>query len=142
MKRKRPNRDAARAGKRRKTGDVATDRPSYPLLRKYYPEVVTLRQYLASRLPKKRRRRLQQYGKDGDQTVCQLLDKTVIGAFQHINVEDSSVVDDDISTFTQQLTNADSSITLTPGEFKQSEVGANACLIESVDALEDSTDGK
>ncbi|CAK3842412.1 Telomerase reverse transcriptase [Lecanosticta acicola] len=128
MKRKRPtqNRDATHAAKRLKPGDETTDRPSYPLLGKYYTDVVTLRQYLASRLTKKRRRRLQQYGRDGDQhaeaAVSRLLDKTVVGAFQPVNTEESSFVEDDLSTFTQQLSHSESSILLTPGELKQTEI--------------------
>lgn len=136
MKRKRSSRDAIRANKRLKPDDGTTERPSFPLLRKYYPEVVTLRQYLASRLPKKRRKRLQNYARDGDQgadaAVQSLLDTTIVGTFQRVNIEDSSFAEDDLSTFTQQLTHSDSSINLTPGELKQSEVGYSCMPQESL----------
>jgi telomerase reverse transcriptase len=94
-------------------------------LRKYYPELVTLRQYLASRLSKKRRKKLQVYGRDplaqGDADVSQLLDATVIGTFARLHLRDESVIEEDIAIFTQQLsgTTVQSSLRSLP----QPEVG-------------------
>ncbi|KAK4500419.1 hypothetical protein PRZ48_008608 [Zasmidium cellare] len=123
MKRKRPTRPSESSIKKQRTDSNAAQRPSYPLLQKYYRQVVTLRQYLASRLSRKRRKRLQQYGrKDGDESISHLLDTTLIGTFGHAQVEDSSFVGDDLTIFTQQLSNSDSSIALTPGSFKQTEI--------------------
>ena len=126
MKRKRPSRAAECAKKKQKLDKQSNERPSHALLKKYYPEVVTLRQYLASRLSKKRRRRLQQYGRDAssdvDTGVVSLLDATLVGSFKHVQVDDSSFVDDDITLFTQQLSEIEAAPSLTPGKFKQTEV--------------------
>ncbi|KXT00977.1 hypothetical protein AC578_8192 [Pseudocercospora eumusae] len=126
MKRKRQSRQAQRANKRVKTEDGSSRRPTNALLQQYYPEVVTLRQYLASRLSKKRRRRLQQYGRDittpGVTAVSHLLDSVLVGAFKHVQLDESSFLDEDITIFTQQVSDADASLHLTPGHFKQSEI--------------------
>jgi hypothetical protein len=127
MKRKRKSREVQRAGKRQKTDDLPSDRAPLALLRKYYADVVTLRQYLASQLSKTRRRKIRQYGRlsaDGDQAdVARLLDTTLVGVFKPVQVDDSSIVEDDITLFTQQLSGSGSAPSLTPGKFKQSEVG-------------------
>lgn len=134
MKRKRSHGAAQQAVKKQRLDDDSKQKPSHPLLRKYYAEVVTLREYLASRLTKKRRRRLQQYGRDGlkhDASVCQLLDETIIGTHAPIRVQDESiVVEEDLSIFTQQLSVADATSSLAPGSFKQSEVGVVFYLLE------------
>lgn len=132
MKRKRPNRSNTGARKRQKTEDTSAPKPSPALLQKYYPTVVSLRQYLASRLSKQRKKRLQQYvhGK-GDEVVCKLLDTTLIGTFGHIQVDESSFVEEDLTIFTQQRTQLDSSIALTPGSFKQPEVGHSFLILLS-----------
>lgn len=127
MKRKRPNGVAQQAVKKLKSTSE-TDQPlSYPLLRKYYVDVVTLRQYLSSRLKKKRRRRVQQYGRDAsnsDAAVSHLLDQTVLGTHAPVHVQDESViVEEDITVFTQQISDSATATPLTPGSFKQSEVG-------------------
>lgn len=131
MKRKRPSREAGYAKKKQKFQEQSTERPSHALLKKYYPEVVNLRQYLASRVPKKRRRRLQQYGRhaasDSDSGLVSLLDTTLTGSFKHVQVDDSSFVDDDIILFTQQLSEFDAALSLTPGMFKQTEVRGLSC---------------
>lgn len=134
MKRKRPNRAEAAAKKKQKIHAQLNERPSHALLKKYYPELVTLRQYLASRLPKKRRRRLQQYGRDavsdcGCSGVVSLLDSTLIGCFKHVQVDDSSFLDDDISLFTQQVSESDAAASVTPGKFKQTEVRRAVLLL-------------
>lgn len=124
MKRKRPNRSTTCASKRQKTEISSILQPSHALLQKYYPQVVSLRQYLASRLSKKRRRRLQQYGREnGEEAVCQLLDTTLVGAFGHVQIDDSSFIEEDLTIYTQQRTQSDSFIGLTPGSFQQPEVG-------------------
>lgn len=126
MKRKRPGRAQKHSNKRQRHDDGSVQRPSFPLLKKYYREVVTLRQYLASRLSKKRRKRLQQYGRaDAEELVSQLLDTTLVGTSKHVQIEDSSFVEEHLTIFTQQLTHSESSSALTPGEFKQSEVGSS-----------------
>ncbi|KJX95147.1 telomerase reverse transcriptase like protein [Zymoseptoria brevis] len=124
MKRKRPDRGSQSAVKKQKLDQGHQERPSHTLLRKYYPELVTLRQYLASRLNKKRRRRLQLYGRDdtapGDPDVRRLLDSTMIGTFAAVHVQDESLIEDDISIFTQQLSG--STAPPTPGGLKQHEI--------------------
>ncbi|KAF7196012.1 Telomerase reverse transcriptase [Pseudocercospora fuligena] len=126
MKRKRQSREAQRAKKRAKTESDSFCRPTHPLLQQYYPEVVTLRQYLASRLSKKRRRRLQQYGRDATTPsvteLSHLLDSVLVGTSKHVQVDDSSFLEEDITLFTQQVSDADTSLHLTPGHFKQSEI--------------------
>ncbi|USW57953.1 Putative telomerase ribonucleoprotein complex - RNA-binding protein [Septoria linicola] len=126
MKRKRTSRTAQSSNKKRKTDEALVRRPQHALLHKYYPEVVTLRQYLASRLPKKRRRRLQQYGQDADQEhdlrLACLLDQTLVGVFHHIQIDDNSFADDDITLFTQQVSECDAAPSLTPGRLKQPEI--------------------
>lgn len=136
MKRKRLNRSGTCVAKRQRTDNAPTQRPSHALLQKYHHQVVTLRQYLASRLSKKRRKRLQQYGREnGDETVCQLLDTTLVGTFGHIQVDESSFVEQDLSIFTQQRTQSDSTIALTPGSFKQPEVGGYVLILLSSNIL-------
>lgn len=129
MKRKRSSGAAQKATKKQKLDAKSDQQPSYPLLRKYYADVVTLRQYLASRLKKKRRRRLQQYGQDvssSDAAVSQLLDVTIVGTFGPVlQQEESIIVEEDISVFTQQLSDSGAPSSLTPGTFKQSEVGTD-----------------
>lgn len=133
MKRKRQNREAQRAKKRVKIDGGGLQRPTHALLQQYYSHVVTLRQYLAARTPKQRRRRLQQYGRDAhsrdDPAVSQILDHVLVGAFKHVEVEESSfIVDEDITLFTQQISEADPTLPLTPGKLKQSEVGISRVL--------------
>lgn len=133
MKRKRQSRGAERATKRVKAHvDQSRVRPSNALLKAYYPEVVTLRQYLASRLPKKRRRRLQQYGRaDGHEhhvELTRLLDAALVGTFQHVPIDDSSIVEEDLTLFTQQLSATDDGRTCTPGHLRQHEVGISQGL--------------
>ena len=136
MKRKRknaPSTDGA-AAKRAKNNHGATLQATTPLLRQFYTQVLTLRQYLAARLAKhskKRRRKVLQYGvrQDGDeedlteQTVDRLLDTTVVGVLNGIHESDMDTIEIDITVFTQQI--SDSTITISPtqGSLKQSEVG-------------------
>lgn len=108
-----------------------------PLLQHYYPEVLSLRRYLASRghgTSRKRRRKILQYGNtdgntDGmvndrqvDLALVHLLDTTLIGipkAVRPVAVED---VDRDITIFTQQVNDSTTSISATQGALKQGEV--------------------
>jgi telomerase reverse transcriptase len=130
MKRKRQSRAQQRENKRVKQDGTQRERPSQPLLRNYYPEVVTLRQYLVSKLvkPSKRtRRRILQNGRDGseaDERVTRLLDTTVIGAFEsvHIPSEEAQSIENEIKLFSQQIASDRSSVSLTPNEFKQAQV--------------------
>ncbi|KAI7488359.1 hypothetical protein KC351_g2021, partial [Hortaea werneckii] len=107
--------------------------PTLPLLRHYYPEVLSLRQYLASGghgTSRKRRRKILQYGNtDGvvdhcqaDASIVHLLDTTLIGipkVVRPVAVED---VDKDITIFTQQVNNSTTSISATQGALKQGEI--------------------
>lgn len=133
MKRKRSSGAAQKAFKKQRLDDETHQRPSHPLLRKYYADVVTLRDYLASRLRKKRRRRLLQYGRDDsndDASVCQLLDKTIVGTHAPVHIQDESIiVEEDITIFTQQLSNAGVASSLVLGTFKQSEVGKSLFIV-------------
>ena len=130
MKRKRKSQRNTSAIKRQKTGDVSKNTPTWPLLRQYYSNVVTLRQYLASRLSKKGRKKFVHYGLDGsdntdpgaDPLVVQLLDGIVVGAFTTAEVSDVESIDKDITIFTQQLSDSAASISATQGALKQSEV--------------------
>jgi telomerase reverse transcriptase len=130
MKRKRQSRACQRENKRVKQDDVQRERPTQPLLRTYYPEVVTLRQYLVSRLvssSKRTRRRLQQYGRDetqADGRVSDLLDTTIIGAFERVRlpVDDLQTIEHKITLFSQHVASCGASVTLTPGKFKQAQV--------------------
>lgn len=130
--------------KRKTTANCANKQPklahhvgaataTLPLLRHYYPEVLSLRQYLASRghgTSRKRRRNILQYGNtDGLANHCQvdlalvhLLDTTLIGlpkVVRPVAVED---VDRDITIFTQQINDSTTSINATQGALKQEEV--------------------
>jgi telomerase reverse transcriptase len=86
---------------------------------------VTLRQYLASRSSKKRRKKLQLYGRDasagGDADVCRLLDSTIVGSFAPVHVCDESLIENDITIFTQQLSGS-TAVSHSPGGLQQPEV--------------------
>lgn len=136
MKRKRKSHREQREAKRKQTADHATsDRPTWPLLRYYYPVVSTLRQYLASRLSqtsKKRCRGLLRYGTsrngdlDGevDQALLKLLDGTVVGSSHLSKVNDGDDIEKDLTVFTQQVSDLSITISSTQGALKQSEVNA------------------
>ncbi|KAI7675364.1 hypothetical protein KC318_g994, partial [Hortaea werneckii] len=104
-----------------------------PLLRHYYPEVLSLRQYLASRghgTPRKRRRKILQYGSSNDAVNhCQaepalvhLLDTTFIGIPNGVHPVAVEDVDRDITIFTQQVNDSTTSISATQGALKQEEI--------------------
>jgi hypothetical protein len=99
--------------------------------------VHSLRNYLLSRLPKsskKRRRRLLHYGLQSaqdesilvDDGTAQLLDEIQVGTSKHIgNREELEQLDDEISVFTQQVSETDISITPRSRQLRQSEVGTS-----------------
>jgi hypothetical protein len=114
--------------------------PDHPVLRRLYPQVLTLRHYLLSQLPKSsknRRRRLSQLGAtpvqhdasahDVDIQLGQLLDSALIGCFPATEPKNAAQEvkerDRDIENFTQQRSQNTSGGTFKPGYFLQSEVG-------------------
>ncbi|OQO07688.1 hypothetical protein B0A48_07385 [Cryoendolithus antarcticus] len=110
-----------------------SNHPTNPLLAQYYSEVHSLRTYLVSRLPKsskKRRRRLLQYGRDNapssasisDTELASLLDTTIVGTSEQVAVATLADVENDISVFTQQLTETDISVLSNTGSLQQSEI--------------------
>lgn len=131
MKRKRAAKHDQRAAKIPKLGRSDDLHPTATLLRQYYPQLVTLRQYLASKLSTKRRRRLLQYGGAGQGSNCEcvadvtrLLDSVLVGTFNEVGAVDIDGVDRDITIFTQQLSGSTANeISTTQGALKQSEVG-------------------
>ena len=131
MKRKRKNRSDQREAKRRKRDAVSADPPTWLLLRQYYRQVVTLRQYLASRLSSKRRKKVLQYGLDSanatedgsDPSVAALLDNIVVGSFKHVETSSIDPFDKDLTLFTQQLSNSTAATNQTQVALNQSEVG-------------------
>lgn len=112
-----------------------------PVLQRFYPQLLTLRHYLLSVLPKSsknRRRKLAQLGrpiaaKDApsacalDIELGHLLDSTVIGKHEIGKIENEEELTrervKDIEIFTQQLSPALTESTFKPGYFLQSGVG-------------------
>lgn len=136
MKRKRETK-IERARKQLKlayhAGAAGAAAATLPLLRHYYPEVLSLRQYLASRghgTSRKRRRKILQYGRcNGAVNHCQvelalvhLLDTTFIGIPKGVHPVAVEDVDRDITIFTQQVNDSTTSISATQGALKQEEV--------------------
>lgn len=107
-----------------------------PLLRQYYPQVLTLRQHLASegsKTSRKRRRKILQHGlsigkeasqRHVDEGLRRLLDTTLVGAFDRVNAVSLESIDKDISVFTQQVNDSTTTISPTQGALRQTEVGA------------------
>jgi hypothetical protein len=114
---------------------------THPVLRRLYPEVLTLRQYLLSRLSstsKNRHRRISQLGRatpaqgaspDGpDVAVVQLLDSALV-CTSAVHAETNSYAqftherEKDIKAFTQQRSQGTPGGTFNPGYYMQSEVG-------------------
>ena len=134
MKRKRKNHSEQREAKRPKRDAVSTDPPTWLLLRQYYPQVVTLRQYLASRLSSKRRKKVLQYGLDlanatergSDPSVAALLDNIVVGSFKHVESSSIDLFDKDLTVFTQQLSNSTAATNQTQVVLNQSDVGRHS----------------
>ena len=134
MKRKRKSHRDQRVAKRQKTKSDVNEEATWPLLRQYYPEVLTLRHYLVSRLSKskKRRRILLHYGLGDDQvseanvdaSVVALLDTTIVGDFKPGKRNDIGTIDNDITVFTQALSDSPAPVSPTQGVLKQPEVGS------------------
>ena len=112
----------------------------HPVLRRLYPTLFTLRQFLLSRLPRtsrNRRRRILQLGQpialhDAVSThaldieLGSLLDAAVIGTSSTQSVESekqgATKRNEDIEVFTQQRSQATAGSTFKPGYFLQAEV--------------------
>ena len=143
MKRKRSAHVRGRPPKRARDADAldqsasATPRAvEHPVLQRLYPNVLSLRHYLLSRLPassKNRRRRVSQLGKTGHATadatrgvdieLGQLLDSTLVGLpLQPPAPKKDESRDGDLAVFSQQLPHSAGG-TFKPGYFQQSEVG-------------------
>jgi telomerase reverse transcriptase len=134
MKRKRKSHTGSGSVKKQRTNDNR-QAPIVPLLQQYYHEVHSLRTYLVSCLPKsskKRRRRLLRYGVQPsedesivvDHGTAQLLDTIQVGTAKHIAAQDFEQLDQDITVFTQQVSESDISISPSAGHLRQSEVGS------------------
>lgn len=135
MKRKRKSNSDDREAKRRKNETELKDPPTWPLLRQYYPQVLTLRQHLASKLSNKRRRKVLQYGhnardvpdSDADTAVATLLDNTVVGCHKGPIPSKDEPFDRDLTVFTQQLSNSTAARSSTQLALNQSEVSSTKC---------------
>lgn len=151
MKRKRtvPNPVEARNPRSKKPSLVTDQSPAatpasveHPVLSRLYPEVLSLRHYLLSRLPassasKNRQRHLSQLGTcTGDQSTAprgidlelgKLLDATLVGVLQRPRAGNPEVAakerDGDLESFTQEVAASNASAgTFKPGYFLQGEV--------------------
>lgn len=147
MKRKRSAHNCAGVRKKAKGADdqstkATTVNATHPVLQRLYPEVLTLRQYLLSRLPsssKNRYRKLSQLGHaipagdkntadDLDNAVVQLLDSALVcnPGVQLEKDKTTSITEErekDIEVFTQQRSQSTPGGTFKPGYYRQSEVG-------------------
>ncbi|KAF2831905.1 hypothetical protein CC86DRAFT_82738 [Ophiobolus disseminans] len=134
-------RKKTRLANRSSQSDTATPSgPDHPVLRRFYPGVVTLRHYLLSKLPnssKNRRRRISQLGYatpaqkdaatgDVDVDLGQLLDSTLVGYSPYTipNTQEQAEKEcsREIERFTQQRSQTVSGGTFKPGYFLQCEV--------------------
>lgn len=146
MKRKRSAHSCAGGRKKTKGADdqstkATTVNATHPVLQRLYPEVLTLRQYLLSRLPsssKNRYRKLSQLGHaipagdkntaDLDNAVVQLLDSALV-CNPGVQLEKDKATsfseerEKDIEAFTQQRSQSTPGGTFKPGYYRQSEVG-------------------
>ncbi|KAM0721837.1 hypothetical protein Q7P37_002762 [Cladosporium fusiforme] len=133
MKRKRKCQSTRDSKRQRVDNSYGAQHPIVPLLNQYYQEVHSLRTYLVSRLPKsskKRRRRLLHYGLQPvnddsiivEQGVVELLDSILVGTSKHVSVQELDQLDQDISVFTQQVSETDISVTPSAGHLRQSEI--------------------
>ncbi|KAH7077248.1 hypothetical protein FB567DRAFT_146392 [Paraphoma chrysanthemicola] len=147
MKRKRDShasgatrKKARRAGPASQSANATPTSTDHPVLQRLYPEVLTLRHYLLSQLPrssKNRRRRLFHLGlappaghgeptSDIDRELGQLLDSTLIGCSSDASsrpaVQTLENREREIKSFTQQRSQSTSGATYEPGYFRQSEI--------------------
>ncbi|CAD0112186.1 unnamed protein product [Aureobasidium uvarum] len=115
MKRKKGNREASGTVKRTKTSSDAVDRgPQHTpsILRLYYPQVLTLREYLLqAKTSKNKKRLILNYGsdtakssQDADSELAKLLDTILIGCHD-VKTEEDDTVDyqNDLSIFSTQV---------------------------------------
>lgn len=112
----------------------------HPVLRRLYPQVLTLRHYLLSQIPsssRNRRRRIVQFGQVApahdapatphvDIELLRLLDSALVGTMTKSIASSSEQAardrDHDMETFSQQRSQSTTSGTYKPGYFLQSEV--------------------
>jgi len=134
---------ARRAENVNQSDTATTAGPDHPVLRRLYPQVLTLRHYLLSQLPKcskHRRRKISQLGlvtldenhgqaSDADTGLARLLDSTLVGLSSDTSHDSSTQAyaemerDREIERFTQQRSQSTSGGTFEPGYFMQCEVG-------------------
>jgi hypothetical protein len=150
MKRKRSLHGGDRSPKRPKAASsqsacATPQEVDHPVLRRLYPEVLSLRHYVLSRLPtssKNRRRRILQLGQsnpssDVDCELGQLLDSTLVGVTPKAATASRDEVirtrEREIQSFSQQLSDCATGGTYIPGYFLQSEVGILLLLISCLD---------
>lgn len=117
---------------------AASETPNLALLRLFYTKVVTLRQYLVSKLPhssKKRRRYLEQYGvlrKDQEEvhrrgsTLGTFLDTSLVGIPTDVVCSPQPSQDSELQVFSQQLSGPTLRANLSQGILSQTEVGSDA----------------
>lgn len=156
MKRKRSTHGPDKPPKRPRTADAPTHQSpaatpvtvQHPVLNRLYPNVLSLRHYVLSRLPasskfKSRRRKLSQIGRPlpshADSPTCdtvdlelgELLDSTLVGVSpgSHAQGPETDFAKErdeqrekDLETFTQALSLANSASTLKPGSFDHDKV--------------------
>jgi hypothetical protein len=127
--------------RKRNTHDDTTTNPVvHPVLQCFYPQILSLRQYLLLRLPiasKTRRRKISQLGLSDaielprvDFELGQLLDSTQVGLPpKAVATDQDEARDIDIVSFSQQLLKSTAGATFKPGYFQQGEVGYSAHFI-------------
>jgi telomerase reverse transcriptase len=132
-KRSRPSHRAEGDQKRQKTSEPANSKDSVvkeALLAQFYPQVLSLRQFLISKLPptsKVRRKKIFSVGKkpdsEADQKLSKFLDQTLIGVSKHKGVSQEERWQQ-WTTFSQKADDSISFANVTGvGIFSQSEVG-------------------
>lgn len=116
---------------------------THPVLQRLYPQVLTLRHHLLSRLPassKSRHRKISQLGHAAtpqdpnpthalDTDLAELLDSALVGSLASAEPDTQAQLnqerDQDIETFTQQRSQGTPGDTFKPGYHRQSEVGCD-----------------
>ncbi|KAH7131938.1 hypothetical protein B0J11DRAFT_211008 [Dendryphion nanum] len=148
MKRERNSHDGDAHPKKRRlsSGQSVSATPTHanhPVLRRLYPELLTLRHYLLARLPnssKNRRRRISQLGQKppvhdttttaiddhgAEFELAKLLDSILVGVSPKAVAKDREKSEDsrtkDIESFSQELVDCATGSTFKPGYFLQSE---------------------
>jgi telomerase reverse transcriptase len=134
-KRNRPGREIQGENKRQRiSGNFNSKDPviKTAVLAQYYPKVLSLREYLLSKLPttsKIRRKKILSVGKkpqssEGEHTLNILLDQTLVGVSKHKEVSQEERLQQ-WASFSQRADTSDSNIgnTTAIGRFSQLEVG-------------------